>query len=277
MANTKGVQVIGFFCWWNIRNVKIKKEAVQALLAKYKIDYEIEHAPVRCLFSKAIDMVKVKHQYKGLLVRKINKTPDEYLYGLVDESIDPEAEVLEYHHSATMSFCPATGELTVDRPHKAFDLIVTAFHEYDTYFDSTDIRDIILDVVKKTYSINVRDRGGVYFIPSKFEKEVEALEKFVKGIGSECYFAAVPQIDLDKTKKSLHKAFSEELHEKVAKFQEELGKDTLKPETLERRLGEYKELKAELEFYGDALAFQSQDIMKELDGLRATVTKRLSE
>jgi gas vesicle protein len=273
----KGLTVIGYFCWWNIRNVKIKKEAVAALLKKYKIDYEIEYAPVRCLFSKAIDMVKIKHQYKGLLVRKINKTPEEYLYGLVDESIDPQAEALEYYHAATMSFCPQTGELTVDRPHKAFDLIVKAFEEYDTYFDSTDIRDIILDLVKNTYSINVRDRGGVYFIPAKFEKEVEALEKFVKGIGNDCYFAAVPQIDLDKTKRSLHKAFSEEMKERVEKFTEELNKDTMRTETLEKRLEEYKALKDEMQFYGDALAFQSQDILKELDTLRASVTKRLSE
>ena len=273
---TKGMTVIGSFCWWNIRNVKIEKAKVAALVEKFKIDCTLETMPVRCLFSRAIEEVKVKNQYKGLLVRKINKSPDEYLFGLVDEDIDPRAETLEYHHSATMSFCPQTGDLTVDKPHRAFEVIVKALQDFDTYYNSEDIRNIILDAIKKVYSTSVRDRGGVYFIPAKFDAEVEALEKFVKAVGPECYFAAVPQIDLDKTKRSIYKAFSEELHEKVLKYKTELGSETIRASTWEQRLEEYKELKAELEFYGDAFSMQSQDLAKEIDGLRTAVEKKLS-
>jgi hypothetical protein len=274
-TSAKGLTIIGFFTWWNIRQIKIKKEAVLALLKKCKIDYTPELLPVRCLFTKAVEQVKVKHIYKGLLIRKISKSPDEYKFGLVDEHIDPQAETLEYSHNATMYFDPKEGELTVDKPHRAFDLVVAAFHEFDEYYDSEDIRAMILDIIKRTYSIGVRDRGGIYFIPAKFEKEVEALEKFVRALGSECYFAIAPQIDMERTKVSIHKAFSEEMHERVTQYKEELENGLHQTGALEKRLEEYQQLQQELQFYSASLSFQATDIMKELTDLETTVSQKL--
>jgi hypothetical protein len=95
-----------------------------------------------------------------------------------------------------------------------------------------------------------------------------------------------PQIDEERTKKSIYRAFVEGLKERIEDFRQRL-EDNLsdgvrknaarKNEALVNRLSEYKDMRKEIEFYADALDFQAGSLREELEGLGARLEKKLAE
>lgn len=279
MVATSGLVIIGFFVWWAIRDVKISKTAFKALLQQaglsFKCDQE-DTALRRTSFLKAVRETKV-HNQKKFLIRKIVKEPAKYVFGLVDESIDKAGHNLEYNHSATCTFNPETGELTCDFSHRAFDDIKSLYNEYQEMMNSDDVRDAVIKIISEFKKVNVRQRGGIYFLPNQHEADVEKMEVLVESLPGDCSFSIAPQIDTEKSKKAIYKAFVEGLKYKMATFREELENPAGKTRkaTWETRLQQFKGLKQEIEFYRDAMSFQVEDLSTELESLRGDVQKQL--
>jgi len=281
MVATSGLVIIGFFIWWAIRDVKISKADFKALLQRAGLSFEFDQEDTalrRTSFLKAVREVKAKNR-KKFLIRKISKEKDCYVFGLVDESINRKDHNLEYHHSATMIFNPETGELITDFPHRAFDEINALYNEYQEMMNSDDVRDAVIRIISEFKRVNVRQRGGIYFLPVKHEADVGKVEKLVESLPGNCSCSVAPQIDTEKSKTAIYKAFVEGLKNKMATFREELTNQNGKTRksTWEKRLEQFKGLKQEIEFYKDAMAFQVEDLSTELETLRGDVQKQLLE
>lgn len=281
MVSTHGLKVIGYFVWWTIQQVKMKRDDFKKLLDATGLDYDMgeEGKPItirRAAFLKAVREVKSKF-HKEFLIRKIKKQTDLYQFGLVDESLDTDSQ-LHYAHTATMIFSPATGDLHHNAPHRAYDEVKKLYDIYVEFLNSDDVRAILLNIVQQYHRIGVRARGGIYFIHEKYAKEVEKLEEFVHSLGEECYFAVAPQIDAEKSKRAIYKAFSKELKDKMEQFEKELEVEGTKTRqsTWEARLDTLKDLRMEVEFYAEALEFQAGDLTKDLKKLTKKVKEKLA-
>jgi hypothetical protein len=286
MVKFQNIEIVGWFIWWTIRNVEITRQAFEALLAKVGLKYSPKEASNRSSFLKAIARVQGEEKKEGLLLRKIKARGKEYVYGLVDERVDT-SEHLHYHHECNMHFFVDTGSMICDNAtHRAYQLVLKYYDHYQLTMDSDDVREVIKRMLTDTYAVSVRDRGGIYFVPGKFGEVIEALEKVIAGLGSECYLAMAPQIDEERTKKSIYRAFVEGLKERIEDFRQRL-EDNLsdgvrknaarKNEALVNRLSEYKDMRKEIEFYADALDFQAGSLREELEGLGARLEKKLAE
>ena len=275
-----GLSIIGYFVWWSIRDLLINKAEFHKLLLDRGLPpyskKEDTVAANRSAFLKAVR--EVKSSSSEFLIRKINKSADKYTFGLVDESIDRKNQNLGYQHSATMSYYPSSGNLVCDFPHRAFDAVKEKCAKYQGSYNSDDVRDYLLEVLKLHHRISVRSRGGIYFIPEKSKNFVDAVEKLMEDLPGECSMSIAPQIDMDQSKRAIYKAFLSELRGKISSFREELDGSSLKRKSSwTKRLEEFKELKKEVEFYRDALQFQADDITEDLDSLSESVRKRLFE
>lgn len=281
MVATSGLVIIGFFIWWAIRDVKISKTAFKGLLKQVGLSFEFDQEDTalrRTSFLKAVRETKARNR-KKFLIRKISKEKDCYVFGLVDESVDKKDRNLDYNHSATMIFNPETGELLTDFSHRAFDEIKSLYEDYKENMNSDDVRDAIIKIISGFKKVSVRARGGIYFLPNKHEADVEKVEKLVDSLPGDCSCSVAPQIDTEKSKTAIYKAFVEGLKNKMATFREELENPTGKTRksTWETRLEQFKGLKQEIEFYRDAMSFQVEDLSTELDSLRGDVQKQLLE
>jgi len=297
MTNVTGLSVIGYFVWWTINDQKIRRDDMQHLLDAAGIKlatgerFKIPAVRFRSTFLKAMRDVRDQHRNSGILIRKIRKTANEYVFGLVDESVNQYSEVLAYAHSATMRFNPVTGDLQVSAPHRGFLLVQERYTEYRAYLNSDDIRSIVMTILNQIPTVSVRQRGGIYFVPEKFAKEVDCLDTLISslpggggvdltklGSANGSYLAVAPQIDTEKSKKAIYKAFAASLRVRMQSFAHDLEEKGLhQKHSLHSRLQEFKDMKAEIEFYRDALEFQVEDLTDTLDALTKKVQQKLME
>jgi len=276
MTGLEHLSVIGFFVWWSIREVKLSEKELQAAITAAGIDYTLPERKFRTIFLDAVRYVQGQHSRKGLLIRKISKEKEKYVFGLVDESIDKKTQVLDYSHSATMVFNPLTGDLTSDYPHRAFDLVKAQYEEYKDVYTSDHIRDILLDVLYQQQVVNVRSHGGIYFLPAKYQTLADSLEQFVESLG-DSEFSMAPQIDSEKSKLAIHRALMSSLRDQMDKYQGELDDESVnRPTALKRRIEEFKQIRDTIAFYSEAMAFEAGDLSDRLAALQAAVTDKLS-
>jgi hypothetical protein len=291
MTNTN-LPVIGYFAWWTVQGVKIKRSDLQQILNDVGIDYELPFPPFRTPFLKAVREAQKTQKREGLLIRKIKKSAEEYVFGLVDERVHEISKTLSYDHQATMTFDPARGTLRCDGRHRAFDHIQDLYAEYREILDSDDIREIILMVLRQGHAIGVRQKGGIYFVPASQEVTLNKVDKLVSrlpggmslddltvltnGDGNpSSYIAIAPLIDAERSKKAIYKAFVAGLKDQMGKFEQELAAGFKKKSALKNRLKAFKELRTQIEFYRDALQFQVSDLTKNLDELTGKVKQEL--
>lgn len=287
MVKFQNIEILGWFCWWTIKNVAISRVDFQALLKSVGLDYNPRDTGInRSAFVKAVDKVRSAHKKEGKLIRKIKAKGDEYVYGLVNEHADA-AEHLHYRHECTMRFYVKTGIMMCDNAdHPSYQLVVKYYDYYLETIDSDEARNVLLAMLHNTFAVTVRQRGGIYFIAAEFSTLLEKLEKLINGLGADCYLALAPQIDEERTKKSIYKAFVEGLTDRIAEFKEKLEGNmsdashkyaNRQHEALCNRLEEYRTMKKEIEFYADALDFQAVNLREQLDGLGEQLQRKLAE
>jgi hypothetical protein len=289
MTNVQGLSVIGYFVWWSVHNQRIRRDVMQALIDnagirnKHGSKFEVPEIKPRSAFLKAVREVRGQQKNKGILIRKIRKDAISYLFGLVDERVDENAKELHYAQNATMTFNPINGNLSTDRPHRAFTLVKELYEEYKDYLNSDDVRALVLDIIAELPTVSVRQRGGIYFIPVKYEDMVNKLEFLLASLpgtngsaGDGSYLSIAPQIDTEKSKKSIYKAFVVSLKNKLKGFTHALEDQEIStPHALKNKLHEFKEMRAEIEFYKDALQFQVDDLRDSLTVLTNKVKNKL--
>lgn len=284
--------VIGYFTWWTVQGVKVKRTELQQILNEVGIKYEIPFPPFRTPFLKAVREAQKTQKKNNLLIRKIKKSADAYEYGLVDEKVHQISKTLSYTHQATMTFDPDTGSLRCNGRHRAFDHIQDLYAEYREILDSDDVRDIILTVLRGAHAIGVRQKGGIYFVPAAHEDLLDKIEKLVarlpggmslddltaltngNGTGSS-YVAIAPLTDAERSKRAIYKAFVAGLKDQMVKFEKELAEGFKKKSALQNRLDAFKELRTQIEFYRDAMQFQVEDLTNNLDQLTDRVKQEL--
>jgi hypothetical protein len=128
-------------------------------------------------------------------------------------------------------------------------------------------------------SIQLREMGGIYFIPIINEEKLNLIEEGLKEISPESVFYLLPIYDEPKTKNSLQNAFQEDFKKEIETMAAELEKrieaDSTRPGTFQNRLQEYKEFRERAKAYEDLLSFKAGDIHKTINKLEAKVKEAL--
>ncbi|MFA5132697.1 MAG: DUF6744 family protein [Candidatus Paceibacterota bacterium] len=271
-----GLVIMGYFFWWSIREVLVKKVDFLASCKKVGIKYDIKDCD-RTAYLNAVRQVKQQQGQHHVLVRMIAKDKDQHLVGLVDEKVDPKAQDLQYHHSATMSFNQKTGLLTCDHPHRAFDLIKDKYNSFKENLTSYDMRLIIKDIIDKMTPVTVREGGGIYYADEKFTRELKQVEALLKSLEG-CSMVLVPQINTEDTKKAIYNSLMEDMNRRLDNFQEEINNNKFStPKGWAATLERFRETKKEVEFYAERLKFSGENVLEKLNAMENQVKAKLME
>ena len=273
-----GLEILGNFCWWTIRGVRLQRLDLQDALRANGISYELPKRNTRVAFLKAVREVKKSEKKTGVLIRKIKKTAGEYVFGLVDERVDKAAEALGYVHSSTMTFNPNSGSLNCNAPSRVFDAVSENYEKFQGVLDSEDVREIVLTLLQQNWRISVRNRGGIYFVPVSGTEMLASVKAFVEGLGEECAFQVVPQIDVEASRTAIYKSFLEEIKSEISSFREEIdtkGDSKRKQDVMwTSRLESFKTLRDKVSFYADILKFQGEEMLNQIGTLEAEVQEK---
>ena len=272
-----GIVVLGYFIWWSIQGVKILRAKLDELVQKSGLDISTPPTLPRTAFLEAVRAVKSRAHSNKVLIRNLKKSKDEHIFGLVDEQVDDQHLKLGYSHRANLRFDQHTGEISVNTPHRAFDLILEKYNENQLFVNSYELRRWLMKILLKLSMISVREKGGVYFVDVKHEENLLKLITFLSEFEG-CELVIIPQVDDEKTKKAIMKAFVADLKHKVEIFREQIADEKFTSQKgWERKLKQFKELREEVSFYAERLEFNGKDLEADLKDLERKVRAKLTE
>jgi len=209
-ADMEDGNVLGMSVWWTVPDTKVTRTELKAAVQTAGLDEELIPKPS---YRRAMRRVQhwlehgvdedgndnKKHGRKktGVMVRKVKETVDEFVLGVVQEGVDQDAERLDYQHETTYRYVKpqaSTGNLghfEADGP--LADDIMPRLHAYMDTATDTEIRAIIMRVIRLASSVALRPSGGVYFVPSQHAADVAKLDTMLRALGAgKVYVMRVP-------------------------------------------------------------------------------------
>jgi len=273
MVKSKTVPVLGYFVWWSVESIDEERDHFDELCQQN--DFETIKRNNRTAFLEAVRYVKAKSWTNHVLIRTIEKSKEQHLFGLVDEKVDQKSKSLGYEHKATLRFDQASHQIECDVKHRAFDLIRDRYDHNLKYINSYEMRRWIMKQIERWRNVSVRDKGGIYYVDAKYETNLERLERLLQQVGGVDFFT-VPLQDVEKSKKAIYKAFVEDLRHKLEVFKDQIENDKFSTaKGWSNAVEKFRALREEVSFYAERLEFNAKSLQKELEKLQADVRKKL--
>jgi len=151
-----------------------------------------------------------------------------------------------------------------------------AYEAYKDTYTSDRFREVVLKLVKvHCQGMSVRERGGVYFVPSSHNETFEKLQKLFDMFPN-CSLEVVPVIDTAQAKKAMWKAFTGDVSEDLRKMKEDLESLPLNASesSLHIRMDRFQKLKDKVENYEIVLSGTAAELKGELSMISAEIKKR---
>lgn len=271
---TSSLVVLGFFIWWSIRETRVSRIKFEQELSTSGLSFKLPDLCKRTAFLTAVRTIKQKSHGHKLLIRVLLKDGEQHLFGLVDETVDPKAKTLEYHHSATLRFDQKTHEVSCDVKHRAFDLVKAEYERNLYEMNSYDLRRVIMQMIEALTPISPREGGGIYYVPYAHKDVLEKIQTLINNIG--CRMDVVSLYDEEKSRNAIYNAFVEDVTHKLEVFQKDIDSDKFSTakgwsSTIDR----FKEMKDQVEFYADKLRFAGDNIMEKISKMEEQVKERM--
>ncbi len=191
------VEWLGHLLWYTVADCRITRDELEALFAQAGLPAEYLPNPInaRDAFRRATKAAEVKREqladgkWRNLLVREVASSPRTVIRHLVSEVVDSSNKRLDYREVVRFTLDETRPDIEVqylsypDEKEKA--AVSEALREYSqacVSYDGRNVREVVWRILADCAPVSVRTSGGVYFVPRKFERTVEALKVLVKGL-----------------------------------------------------------------------------------------------
>lgn len=276
-ATTSAGPLQGSVVWWDLHD----SETPAADFLQRVKDAGLDPAllpevppPARALRDAGQETLKGHGNRKGdYLLRPAGTNGAVTFYALVAEHKVQEG-TLAHNQSATFAVS-ADGRLAVsvhDPACSAHAAAVEArYHRIYGTYQSRDVREWIIRVLRDVAAVPLRSHGGLYWVPATFQETVEKIGKVIDGVGS-CSFAILPIHATTFGTKAIAQATRVTLEEGLRDIKAELDKwaldlahgDGPRPSTVNRRIEDFAALRDRVLLYRDILSLQTEDIEQKL-------------
>lgn len=275
--------LLGHLTWWSVHQVRITHEDLKQKFetAGLPVEWLIDEPEKESAFLRACHEAPGLHnsdKKNRLLVRQILKSVERFVFGVVNESIDQAKEGLDYNYACKITFDRKTASITsTNDDHPAVKLVRQMPDHYAKFHDSGVFRTQILICLEKLQKLNLRDRGGVYFIPQQYEEILGKLEGLVNSTGDSRMFT-MPQIDVIKSREAMVDVFLSDFESEVQAYKNELEAfekkgDSVRDSTLEKRIEIYQALRKKVELYSELLQFEPKEVKEKIGQLESNLSK----
>ncbi len=277
LAQAGGTQ-LGTLLWWQLNGNRIEHDAFVDLAAKQGLDAKYVPSEVKptAAFRRACRHIATKLP-KGLMLRPIDETSDEIIVGLVNEQPDAARRDLDYNVASRIVFNKGTSQITADVEHPA----VWQLHELYRHHQALTTEDIrnMLSTFLHEAGVNLRDAGGVYFVPVAFQRTLDGLCKVVEAVGKGNRCFTLPIVDAPQAKATLREVAKRSLDDEIRQLEDELGRfelDKVRQSTLVRKLDGFEELRSRVGLFSRVLSFKADSLTTKIDSVQALLRRQLA-
>ena len=272
----EGHPLLGYVvCWSTAEHFKVKYDSFIKVLKDLDIPEDIANEiREKSAFTRAMHNQRKKGVYAHKVVDDQNRT------GMVLVKMKTINEQdLKVRGSDTT-------QATMDKKSKGVE--ITGEHSKEVKEDYEALKDcytanqfraaVIRFIFNHCEGISVRDRGGMYFIPSHKNEDFKKLEAlFAKYPGNS--LTVIPVVDGAVAKNSMMKTMTGDVEAEIENLKKDFEnmKDDSSSRSVETRLEKYKKLRAKVENYEDLLAGTAVGLKEQLDKLSKAVVKKLKE
>jgi hypothetical protein len=224
----KELQIVGFLCWWSVRNVDIIREKLIEILKacdineKYARSHNYRAAFIRSLreleenrIIRPVEEDKAGMTYQFTAETRVEARACEN----VTLEYNPETLVVidKIKYKKTQSIAEAiTGRADIRQR------LIELFEEKKNQYHSSDITRMIQRIFsEKADIVSLRETGGIYYVPTEFDSVLRAVAKFVNSIGDST-FEFFPLPDVESCRKAVASAVDNEMRVDLEKMDEEM-------------------------------------------------------
>jgi len=283
---------IGALVWWSVADISVSAAKLANMLTDRGLDASYLPPPInaQAQFSKAITKANATQSTAGrraydtdrkqMMLRRIVENTDVVVYGVVEEKSVVKNEDLKYRRLANVRFNKTTRTVEFTGTHPLLDQVKTTYTKLRSNYSSSDIsKQMITNVRELCQGVPVRDRGGVYYVPPRHIKNVEALVDLLAALGHSSgtvITIARSKSNVSSMQATTHQsliAMVDEFKTEVAKFK----KDGVRPSTLKRRISAMKKMKNRILIYAEALGLKVGKMTETVDALSTEVNEMITE
>jgi len=294
-ALASGDSLIGFLVWFDCENARVTPAGLKQLFNQHGLDER--HLPQdikpKNAFQKACRSVMMKTGQTSDNRRSITKLiidgVGKIVYGVVDLDVNDAAESIEPDFSDRVWLDKGTWSVSWDKGHPVSVAIKQVYDRLCGEYTTRDISRMIVEAMDKMAALRLRRAGVVYFVPAKFEKDLQALQNVVNNVGS-CNMQLFALGDTGGSKfgnrNNLTQAAKSHVQDKIADMRHDIAdlkqsiedgvvKGQSAQNSIDVRLRRFRELKEKCVILADALRIKSEVLEGELGDVGRLIKEEL--
>jgi hypothetical protein len=197
--------------------------------------------------------------------------------GVVHEESDPSTRDLAYEVVSRITFDKTSGSIAVDREHSVAGQI-RRLYQLHLDHSTEDVRGMLTSFLAEA-GIALRESGGVYFVPHRFEATLDALCKVVEDAGGNTC-SRLPVLDTPAGRDTLQSVANRSLEDELTALQEELARfdeGTVRASTLERRIEAFDALRSRVRLFSGVLQFKATELLDRIAFVQRGLHEVLAE
>lgn len=278
--------ILGFLTWYTISEKPIMRDDIEQCLKHSGIDTNWMPPPVRVpdAFRRATSSVQRKRvptndpaTFENYLCRDVSTDRTQVQRNVVVEVVNSQGKRLDYRtEEAVLILDKESGTIKADveQYSRAVDMVneaIALFEMFKTHHDSMAIRLMALNYLKSLSPTSVKPSGGVYFIPEKYEGELEKLVTFLQSLpgGSEAFM--IPLIDSKANKDMVRKKLHDNLKDTLQSLKDGILNTKLDRWHTNQLLDEAKRKVETFREYQDLL----NDELEDMDDVRKMIHQQM--
>lgn len=286
----KTFPILGYLCWWSIRNVDLTQEQFSEMLTDVGLDdsYARSHNYMSA-FKRALKMMEEKR-----IIRVVEDNATVMLCQFTAErkvkgDSSNGGPSLEYDKETILRIDKVTYRKEKDfakalsQGDKAIrEKVIEYFYREKVRYNSNDITRYVQKILRDRGDIlPLRDQGNIYFVPSAYADLLEKVQKLVQRIsgGKAEAFESVPMPDVKASRTLVGNSLTSQAENDLAKILADVqalseGKLGEVTETWKStRLSRIKKLQKRLQTYTEVLGTDGVKLVAEAEKLEKEVMK----
>lgn len=255
--------MIGYLVCWCFEQPKIKRDTFNELCRQRKMPFIPKPKPSPAM-SATLDQCRKSLKNRYWHLSKIKTVDTKKFYGIYEYERDAEWEDLKIEQVAVFEFDYKTGQLTCDWPHPSFERVKKIYNYYCSMVSYSDLIEWSAKVLASTRAVNIRERGGLYFVPKDDEKEITDFCEIVNTIPGKCYADCIPQMDCPEIKKVVARFFAPYAERMLEKYRAWFPIRTQLIDDIDIRLHKLYVFKQRLIYYRKLIGFECEQYIQEV-------------
>jgi hypothetical protein len=271
--SAEGYPLLGYCVYWSISELNIpyaefiQKMAAAGLDTDYARPVQAKSALIKALRSETKGRKESFH-------RNILDDKTRSAFAIVGSNVNTTTIDVAFQTETKAIIDKETKQVTIEGYNQ--QALRDKFEAFKGTYTGDHFRRVTLDIIKTgCQGITIRERGGVYFVPSTHLEAFEKLQTLFSQFPG-CSIDVIPVIDTAQAKKSMWKALTGEVEEDIKTLKEDLEKlDEASDRSVKIRLARYEVLKSKVENYEILLQGTAGALKSELDSLTNLLKRKM--